>query len=172
MRFILMFLIAVVAIVAAAIFLYYGPLAIGAADACEPADLSASAKWQTSDPLSGSIRFLNQSGEACSLRGKPELRLQDAATGSLNVSSPGDAAFGRTELAPGKTAAASVTWRNWCGAALNGPLYLMLRLPGSENEMLVPIVDAANRPVATFPACEDPNSASGLEAGGFKASGS
>src|SRR3990167_3666096 len=113
MRFILMFLIAVGAIVAAAVFLYYGPLAVGAADACEPADLSASAKWQTSDPLSGSIRFLNQSEEACSLRGKPELRPQDAATGSLNVSSSGGAAFGRTELAPGETAAASAPRRTW-----------------------------------------------------------
>jgi len=134
-------------------------------------------------PLHAAVRLGNRSTSSCWLRGVPTVRLV-TASGEISTVTPamrleagaGPDMFGYV-LLPGNTpdpervAWVTVSWSNWCGAAVR-PTALVVRT-AQLPEIRVPIngVERTDGQAARMPSCDDRGGPPLLAVGGFESYG-
>jgi hypothetical protein len=148
------------------------------APACRAASLVAHLFLQgATGSLVGGVDLTNRSRRRCALLGRPRasfLGPAALATKRSVVAAPvprappdvlADPPGSLRALAPGKTAAASLVWSNWCG-----PGSTPAGGPGTPPRALALDLASGARvvvPLARAPRCDDPHSASRLAVGPF-----
>jgi Protein of unknown function (DUF4232) len=152
-----------------------------AAAHCEMAALDLNGRWQgATGALSGALIVTNTGSAICALQGRPQVRVVDASQHLLPVPekpgrahcefvaivcSPGSS----VELASGQQAMAWLAWGNWCQAAPQAPLNLLVALPDVPIVVRsVPIDGSTNGGTAITPRCNTADEPSGLEVGPFE----
>lgn len=131
-------------------------------------------------PLYGAVRLGNRSSSSCWLRGVPTVRLLTASGEIPTITPPmrfeagaGPDMFAYALLPantpdPERVAWVTVSWSNWCGAAVR-PAALVVRT-AQQTEIRVAIngVERTDGQAARMPSCDDSGGSPLLAAGGFE----
>lgn len=139
---------------------------------CQPGQVMGAVAWRSAGrALEGTVALTNQSETACTLDGRPQVKLLDANGHTLNtISLAGLQANGivreSTVVLPSlRTATVSLIWRNWCFAAPLQQITTSLTLPSFGAQ---PLSLATANPEGQSPHCDSGVSASSLSVGPFE----
>jgi hypothetical protein len=134
-------------------------------------------------PLYGAVRLGNRSSTSCWLRGMPTVRLLTASGEIATVRPPvqSEASTGPDLFAyallpantpdPERVAWVTVSWSNWCGAAVRPAALVVRTAQQTEIRVAVNGVERTDGQPARMPACDDSGGPPLLGAGGFESYG-
>jgi len=146
------------------------PYTTSSALLCRAADLRATAGLQgATGSLAGAIGVKNVGAKACTVTGRPRLKLlgngHDLRVREVPIPPSWNGqlvpkGYPRLLIGPGESVEARVFWSNWCGGA-TGPLSLSIELPGGAGRLTAPLQPGT-------PRCDAPRSASTIQVEHFR----
>lgn len=135
--------------------------------ACHTTDLTVSINARASSMIAGTLIFTNQSTSNCSVSGFPTLAVKDTNGGTLPLVLQQSGAASSTVLEPKQTAAVQFSWKNWCQGVVENPFLMVVRLPGKEGYLSVPVQSGNGDTLTNPPQCTKDSAPSTLTTGSF-----